>query len=361
MFIQYLKHNCKTHPIQYILLILSIVFMLVVSVIANGIMLENISDGYAQLQGHYCGFTLDEGIKISEIRDDFNEFLEKMPVEISYITIHGRGNDMEIIYFPDNDDMKAWFDDFESLDKAFTEEQYLNHEKVAIVGTDLWPEYPPHTYVDDDHILLDGEEYRIIGKFSSGYPAIVLWGAEPDYAKVGTLDIHIKDYPSRAQMNEVNQQMCDTLIKGRKTMFEPNFISTDDLLATRKTVSNIVISVFVQIIAAFNALLLFKYMLDLRKKYFAVMRLCGFGKSVCVKYSFGELIVVSGISAAITCVVVELLRPVLARYFEIFRVMFDTGHMAVFALSFLAAAALVFAVYILPSLGKSVTRELREM
>jgi len=67
------------------------------------------------------------------------------------------------------------------------------------------------------------------------------------------------------------------------------------------------------------------------------------------------------ISAALACAAVGLLRPVLAHYIDIFNVMFDAGHMAVFALCFPLAAAIVFAVYIMPSLGKSVARELREM
>lgn len=220
---------------------------------------------------------------------------------------------------------------------------------------------PPHTYIDDDHILLGGEEYRIIGRSSTSFYAFVLWGAEPKNTNFGIFDIYFKDYPSRAQTKELNQLIQDKLIKDRNTAYEPELVSTDELLATRKSVSNIVMSTFVQIIAAFNALLLFKYMLDMRKKYFAVLRLCGFDKSVCVKYSFGELIIVSGLSAVIACVVIGYLRPVLAYYFDIFRVMFDAGHMAIYALSFLAAVALVFAVYILPSLGKSVARELREM
>lgn len=363
MFVQYLKHNCKSRPLQYILLILSIIFMLVISVVANGIMLDNISDNYAKLEARSCSFILSDGVGISEIRDDINNFLANSPVEIKEMSLYG-DSDLYVKYFPDYEGVKAWEDEFGALDNNFTEEQYLSHEKVAIVGTESGGGMygvPPHTYTDDDHILLEGEEYRIIGRSSSSFYAFVLWGAEPPNTNLRLFDIYFKDYPSKEQIKEINQLVQDKLIKDRNTKYEAELVSADDLLATRKSVSNIVITAFVQIIAAFNALLLFKYMLDMRKKYFAVLRLCGFGKSVCVKYSFGELFIVSGLSAVVACVIIGYLRPVLAYYFDIFRVMFDAWHMAIYAMSFLAAVALVFAVYVIPSLGKSVTRELREM
>lgn len=102
-------------------------------------------------------------------------------------------------------------------------------------------------------------------------------------------------------------------------------------------------------------------MLDSRKKQFAILRLCGFEKSVCIRYSFGELMMISGVSAVISCVAVTLLKPELSKYYSIFKVMFGAGHLALLSLGFLAAAALVFAIYIIPSFGKTVSRELREM
>jgi len=360
MFIQYLKHNFGAHPIQYVLLILSIVFMLTVSVIANGIMLDNISDDMAWIEAHYSYIIFEDVMKMSEFRDDINEFLDKSPVEIGWIGIEARDSDTHITYAPDYDSLRVWGKDFGGVED-FAEEQYLNSEKVSVVGTGMWPGDKEHIYTDDDHILIAGEEFLIIGKNSVASKAYVLYDAAPENTPVSSFEIYVSGYSSREQMKEFKKLVNETLIKDRATKYAPEYLSADSLLATRKTVSNIVISAFVQIISAFNALLLFKYMLDMRKKYFAVLRLCGFGKSSCVKYSFGELMLVCVISAALACAAVGLLRPVLAHYIDIFNVMFDAGHMAVFALCFPLAAAIVFAVYIMPSLGKSVARELREM
>lgn len=362
MFIRYLKHNCMIHPIQYILLISAIVFMLVISIIANGIMMGSIADDLAWVESRYCGVRFNEKVTMAEIRGDFLEFIEKCPEELRYISLYGGSGeqpDIYVVYYPNYGELEAYYEGL-SLD-YFTEEQYLNHEKVAGVGTgtSIWG-MPPHTFADEEHIIVEGEVYRIKYVNPMVPTVTLLWGSEPENFQVKAVDIYLKKIPTRSRMEEVNQLMLDVILKNRGLRYG-DYMTDEGLLATRKSAANIVMSAFVQLIAAFNALLLFKYMLDERRKYFAVMRLCGFGKFACIGYSFGELIIVSGISAALACAVVALLRPILARHIEMFTIMFDVWHTAAFALGFAAAAALVFAVYILPSLGKSVTQELKEM
>lgn len=366
MFLKYVTNNAKIRPLHYFFLILCSVLTLVIAVVANGIMMGNIVDSWANYDAHLGDLSFDEPVKISELRSDIYEFIKKSPVDLLYVEITPTEEslgckNLAIWCFPTYDDLESWGSDHIVLDNMYSEKQYNNHEKVAIIGTvhDMMGggEYP---YTDDDHVLFGGEEFRIIGRSTSSSYAHILFEAAPETTVVKRIDFELKEYPSQKQVDELTQLIYDTILKDREVKSEM-IPSIDDLLATRKTLANIVMSLFLQIISAFNVLLIFKFMIDSRKKQFAVLRLCGFEKSACLKYSFGELMIISCVSAVISCVVITLLKPELSKHYSIFNVMFGGGHLAILSLGFLAAVALVFAIYIIPSLGKTVSRELREM
>lgn len=366
MFLKYIAKNARSRPLHYLILILCSVVSLVIAVIANGIMMGNIVDSWADYNALLGDISFSEPVKISELRGDIYEFIEKSPVDLMYVSVTPTEEslgckNLAIWCFPTYDDLERWCSDHIVLDNMYSEKQYNNHEKVAILGTvhDMMGggEY---SYTDDDHVLFGGEEFRIIGRSTSSSYAHILFEAAPETTIVKRIDFELKDYPSQKQVDELTQLIYDTILKDRKVKSEmiPSIV---DLLATRKTLANIIMSIFLQIISAFNVMLIFKFMIDSRKKQFAVFRLCGFERSVCLKYSFGELMIISGVSAIISCVAVTLLKPVLSKHYSIFKVMFGAGHLALLSLGFLAAAALVFAIYIIPSLRKTVSRELREM
>ncbi len=189
----------------------------------------------------------------------------------------------------------------------------------------------------------------------------MLLGREPANVTTSNVAFTLLDYPTEQQAKEVEQIFrrifADYIIENES----PNLPAPNKLLEVRKAYSSIVITAFVQIIAAFNVMLIFKFMIDSRKNQLSVLRLCGFKKSVCLRYSFGELMIVSGISAMIACVLIQLLKPILKKSLSVFGVLYDWEYLLFLALVFLAATALIFVVYIAPSLGKTVSRELREM
>lgn len=367
MFIKYLYENMRNKKVIYFSIIILETAMLVVAILANGIMIDNIA--HQDWIGYYAdkatvGF--NENVNTHELYAGIVEFCKKSPIAIKSIqtipcdTDTGKFNcSPMLIYYPTYSDLEnEWKGHADGLP---SEKQYDNNEKAVILGKAAgYDEYGEYIYTDEHHINIAGESFLVAGESHIGSYAILLFGSEPQDTECAFLDIELKNYPSQQKINEFTQLFYEVFAADREIkIFAPPQIR--DLLDIRKSISSIVMTISVQIISAFNIMLIFKFMVDSRKKQFAVLRLCGFKKSVCIKYSFGEIMMISFTAVIISCVAVQLLKPALAKYYSVFEIMYDWGYLAVLSLVFLAAAALIFAVYIVPSLGKSVSRELREM
>lgn len=249
MFLKYISKNARCRPLHYMILILCSVVSLVIAVVANGIMIRNIVDQIADYYALLCEISFSEPVKISELRSDIYELTEKSPVDLMYVdltpTEESLGcENLAIWCFPTYDDLERWGSDSIALDNMYSEKQYNNHEKVAILCTvhDIMGggEYP---YTDDDHVLFGGEEFRIIGRGISSSYAHILFEAAPETTVVKGIDFELKEYPSQKQADELTQLLYDTILKDRDPRHEM-IPSIDDLLATRKTLANIVMQYF---------------------------------------------------------------------------------------------------------------------
>lgn len=376
MFLKFFVESIKHKKLQYILLILCEVAMLMLAIIANAIMNDNIAQKEnIAWQGKYFRFRITGDTPLSEIRDKIYQFSNESPVPIHDIYMKSVIGEIfnsttntwspstsNTFYFPTYEDMKQEFCQYLKNNEIPTEQQFYSDEPLVLVGKgpnyDEWYNYE---YDGENHVVYNGEKLLAIENNTLSGPNFLL-GHEPSFFTTSSISFDLKEYPSEQQIKDVTQVFerifADYLRNDEDSITLPNTI---DLLQLRKTSSSIVLTAFAQIISAFNVMLIFKFMIDSRKKQFAVLRLCGFKKSVCLRYSLGELMIVSGISAALACVLIQVLKPTLKTHLSVFGVLYDWGYLLLLALAFLAATALIFAIYIAPSLGKTVSRELREM
>lgn len=378
MLFKFFWKNFNNKKLQYIILMFCETAMLVLAIIANGIMNENVaaSRGMEYYAKEYS-FDLYR-TRISELHNAIYQFAEECPMTfrlemgtVCYSTIPSYPdkpetipNDTNVWYFPSYSDMKQYWSKRLSDDEIPSEQLYNSDEKFAMVGKGMGTfNYNDHgeiEYADENHVIFGGEKFLAIENNKLIYSHLLL-GHEPQNATTARVSITLLDYPTEQQVEEIEQIFREIFADYINDDGYFRLPTPKDLLEVRKSASSIVITVFAQVIAAFNVMLIFKFMIDSRKKQFAVLRLCGFNKSVCLWYSLGELMIVSGISAAIACVTIQLLKPFLIKSFSIFGVLYDLGYLLLLALAFLAATVLIFAVYIVPSLGKTVSSELREM
>ena len=172
MFIKYTTNLFKNHALKYFIIALCEVVLLTISLFASCVVMDYASKyngmqtesryfvfSFSEIANsniNYANLTNDDIIAIknaednlplvAEMREKIYDFCEKSPVPISYLTADITGLEknsywLMMNYYPTYDDLVCYFTEsykeywslpFEALP---TKEQYLNHEKVVILGT----------------------------------------------------------------------------------------------------------------------------------------------------------------------------------------------------------------------------------
>lgn len=400
MFFKYLFNNIRNSPHRYMLLFLCIVTVIVISVVANAIYINSTAsqNNIIYLSSSY-ELRFDSGSveqNAVEARDKIYEMIERSGLECYRMYLYPaaptdmRGEKDPITnmdykgfkyiaenygetsfwWFASYGDMVNYLTGVWNCDRQLlpTEEQY-NNDKVVVLGKPA--EYPvpsdnpnkpdyvtvEHNYVDDDHVIIGGEEYLATGNTNMQW-STALFSGIPQNMLVRYVTIEFKKPLTLAQVNKVNEILKELFDGVGLDIYEPQ---TRDLLDMRKSTANIILTAMMAIICVFNILIIYKFMVDSRKKQFAVMRLCGFKKIRCVLYLWGEIALITTVCLPAAFGVFELVKPVLNEKYGSVPIVFTAGYYIALGAVFLAVTTVLFAVYIIPSFGKNVSRELREM
>lgn len=368
MFAKCFFQNIKHHPLRYITIVVCEIVMIILSMIANGIFLDSLAEyNGAKLWSRYFKFAFDP-ICSSEIREKIYDFNQKCPVELSEMIIgvispEETNYTCYIRFFPTYEDMVNFFEqnNFNFAKGSFpTREQFENHDPVCVAGNA--PSGDSYIYTDDgEHIIYGNKEYLVSGTLDSNAAFFLFLGSEPDNVKVKYINFVSKSYPDEELSKEIENLFLDVVCDNMTNLRVVSTPEQNGLLDTKKSLANIVLTALIQLIAIFNVMLIFRYIVDSRKKEYAVYRLCGFPKSTCLLNSLCEIMVISFICALSAFVIFEIIKPSLSTRFAIISPSFDFSYYTVLLLGYLAATALLFAVYVAPSLKKSVAKELREV
>lgn len=368
MFAKSFFQNVKHHPLRYVGIAMCEIILIVLSLIANGILLDSLAEyNGAKLWSRYFMFAFDP-IDSSELRNKIYEFDQKCPMEMSEMLI-GVINPEEtdytsaLRYFSSYEDMVYYFKNEKGFTFANgsvpTREQFENHEAVCIAGNS--PSRDPYIYTDEEHILYGNKEYSVAGTLDSNSAFFFFLGSEPEDTKVKYIHFRLKNFPDKGQTDEIENLFLQVVCENITNLSVIHTPEQNGLLDTKRSIANIILTALIQLIAIFNVMLIFRYIVDSRKKELAIYRLCGFKKSDCLLYSLGEIMTISFICSLTAFGIFEEIKPNLSVHFTIITPSFDLGYYVVLLLGYLAVTALLFAVYIAPSLGKSVTKELREV
>lgn len=370
MFFKYLLNNLKNRFLQYVLIIALETALLCIALTASGIALNMLSDDYGGT-GYWArdyGFRFSEPISYDNDRDTVYDFLNALPISYEEVTIASPGNySSPLFWYPDYDTMRRVLKDRFGLERKDlpSEEQFNNGEKAAVVGTDAGEVYIDGEYVraeyeftDGDHIMINGEEYLVTGRYS-GAGVYVFFNSAPNGCSLMGIDMQFKTVPTKAELEKV-YELTAQYFNGAEVIRTPEI---DDLLDKRADNANILLSVATLAMSVFNTMLVFRYIISSQKKYFAVLRFVGFSKATGVIYSGVELLIVSVISALFSCVVFgKLIMPIMGKYYAVFSgAVFTVGYYIVLYGVFLGISAVMFLAYIVPSLTRSVAAELREI
>lgn len=374
MFGRYILKNIKHHLLSYILIFILETMLICVSLTASGIAFNAMvgRNYYTLAMAKEFSFSVNK-TTAGEFRDVLSKFINALPVPYAKIKIELCNEEVEkfshtyvFFQYPDYETMCKQLAEGPwklELSEMPTREQFENNEPVAIVGNNAGSHFDMETgteirqkydFTDANHIMLSGKEYLVTGRFQS-HGVHILFDIVPDDVRICGFEMQLPFIPNRELINEIKVIAMEHF--ELRDFREPLI---DRLLDWRYSEANIMLSVLVIFMSVFNVLLAFKYLLSSRQKYFAVLRLCGFKKSVCIVYSFAELLMTSIISSLASFFIFRYgLSPFLARYYSVFGdVVFSSGYYAVLYGFFFAANVILFAVYIAPSLSKSVSEEL---
>ncbi len=396
MFKKYIFNSIKKYPLKYVAIAICEVLLLVISLFSSCVLLERLSKTEAENPALLYSFSFSKlaGMSwsanskeakemvatdtanlpnITNMRERIYELCSRSPIKIDYVGITPAGWEKNyyytrIIYFPSYENLVYYFTESNkpawSVPKNMlpTEQQYLNKEKVVVLGMGAsHNENGEYVYSDENHLLIgkNDDEYLIAGTSISNIPYI-FFGTEPDYLKLSDIDFLFAEYPTQKQIDEFTALFTDIVAPDIEiTYSDPPHIK--DLLEIRKEIANIVITTALLLISSFNILAIFKMMTEERRTQYAVFRVCGYGKFKAILFPFAEIISFSGICAVLSCGIFAALTPLIKTIFPVVSAMFDFGFYAVFVLGFLVVTAVLFMIYILPSLNKTVSEELREM
>lgn len=383
MFSKYIKINIKNHFLQYLSIIVFEIFLLLAILISNGIFLDYASkENSAEYFAKFFEFSFGSRIRSSEISEKIEEFAEKIPYEFDYMAIDmSSGTDNLNDKYTGN--VLFLFSDYEHLKKHMlkyfvksvadlpTEEQFNNKSKTVLVGgragitrylkdvnDEISPFTPEFQFDDNGKIISFDEKYEVCGRFN-GDGIVFFWGSQPSNALISGLCFQMSDIVNEKQAQEIYELYSE--IFGQ----EPAYVElpkVQGLLEQRTNAANILVSLLLIVISVLNIMLVFRYLLSSKKTIFAVFRFCGFNKSVCLKYSFAEFMLISLVSSAASLLVFnQIIKPFMTNYYGIFDTVYTVDYYFFLFGMFIAACAAMFFIYIAPSLSKSVTAELREI
>ncbi len=380
MFGKYIWQNFKKNLVGYILIFLLETSLICVSLVASGIAFDAMTDrDYIQTGAKEINFDFEK-TSAGELREKLDKFINGLPAPYAEIMV-GLSKAEEYEKFSGS--YVVWqYPDYETMCRQLTEgvwkldmseiptrEQFENNEMAAIVGNNAGDAVDisdghfkiiqyQYNFTDDDHIMIAGQEYLVTGRFQS-HGVHVLFSAIPDDTLMKGVTIEMKSYPNQKVIDEIYNLAVECFV-GVRYWREPQI---NELLGWRNSASNIMLSTLIIFMSVFNILLVFKYLLSSRQRYFAVLRFCGFKKSTCVVYGLAELLFLSIISSAASFFAFHFgLSPIFAEHYSSFDdVVFSPGYYIMLYGIFLAANILLFAVYIAPSLSRSVRENLSEV
>lgn len=137
---------------------------------------------------------------------------------------------------------------------------------------------------NSEGLKLDGEDFVFSGKrfeavMDSGvYQIQMAYGDIPDEAYVTGIDLYLNKAPDINKQKEVNAKLKDWFGIEEREIGQP--YGFEDFLERGAIILTMAVSIFICLIIVVNALLIYRYMLEKRKKWIFVMHLngCGYGR-----------------------------------------------------------------------------------
>jgi hypothetical protein len=201
--------------------------------------------------------------------------------------------------------------------RYFSEQEEENGEKVAVVATDTdgsWNESSLDLKIDENHIRINGETYEVIGGSSSfGTPTIPFLSVSDDFIYNDIVIIGLNKVLSRSQYNEMKEN-AEIYCSDSLTFPDLKLPDTESLTIYRNI---IFISLLMSLISIFNFVIIYRFIMEERKKQTAIFKIVGSNQKDIFLISFGECILLT-VPVYIFSVLIYnfIIKKILSSWFE---------------------------------------------
>ena len=244
--------------------------------------------------------------------------------------------------------------------RYFSADEEQNGSKVAFVATDKsenWNYQSECLRADKNHIKIGSETYEVIGGGTIPAPTIPFSAVPDDFVYDDIIIIELNNVLSNSSYNEMKEN-ADIYFPNSLVFPQLDLPDTDSISIYKNV---IIIALLMCIISVLNFVLIYRFILELRKKRTAVFRLTGCTKKRTFIYFYMECIFISvPVYALSLCIFNFLIKPFLENWFEYFdRAYTLKSYIILFIVYILTLTVMVwFTIY--ENLKKSIIEEWKE-
>ena len=336
--IKNLKLMIKNNLAVFIVFIFTVLISMTVILFGIGLYYEyekKIED--KDIDSYAVGFTFNDIIEKREIKDYIESLPSELISDVSYITCFSQTQldgieDVSpmVFYMQFNDDRFEYsnviFDPMldDQIIKSgsfFTQEQYANGEKVAIImgETNGFAIAPAPT--QSSTITVFGQEYKVIGVLNPRYSNSMLESCYVPFESIPE-DTQMEDSLFMGLNKKITQSEYDSFVTTINDYFgdRVSVLKADIDLESKYSyyVTVIIITVCISLLSILNIYIIYNYIIMSRKRQLAIFRLHG-GRLIRLCFiAANEILIITLIMSILSAVLYSsLILSVLAQRFTI--------------------------------------------
>lgn len=341
-----LKVFAKEKTYYFVMIVIDQIISFVILMMVYGILQNNLAtkDEVKTSDTMYNIEFKEEDMKITEFQPKIMELTKYMGDDFKDCYIFIQYDDESLVSSLVNPDYYEV--EYEGM---FDYQQVIGTEYVARVSKML-------TDKIGDTIEIAGNSYEIVGKYNSDMPQVPI-NALSEQCIVRSVQINLNGIPMHEDSKGYDKKIVD-LFGSQALSHQPETI---DLLEIQKNNFMIIGTIFVTVLIIINAILCYVYILKNRKRWLAVMRICGAEEKHCAILYLLEMMSINIICSFVGMnLFVFLIYGKMAEMNSLYKSIYSMRVYFYITASYLIVAGVMALYYIMKFIKSSAVKEWRE-
>lgn len=351
------KSNLRTHKKMLIFILLIQIFSVNIIYFSYGL-INHFSVKVNEAEGtslHYEFEQYEEGMKVEKIQKFYSEVLPVIENKINYFYVLGFCDEKGISSSAGYKNGKYYLAEnlkkMKIKGKLFSEAQLNNDEPVVMVSNDLLN--------DSGEIEVGDMVYKSIANFSTPDNMIIFpYKMLPEQAKIVYTSFYLKKPLLESEYNRI--AMAVKRFLGHNVYF-PEFDGIKNEADIRSYTGIIFVLFAMAIVCAINYCILFNYILECKRKNYAIIQTCGCNRKRAIGVYIMEMFIML-ITTFITAIIIfdKVTRPISSNVFEYMDYYYGLKSYLEIGMIYLLVSMVSFYFMILRYSSKSLIKVLRE-